>query len=251
MGTHIDASVSALLQHSISGTGNFTGVEVGRAYRTLGALGAAVTVKARELGSESNAYHVQFVDPGGVVPTTQARWVDPTHLKVYLRRNAGGLLATADEVAAKINAMPDPRVVAVAAGTDPVVAIADAALAGGLNAAQVGAEYRMTPAANVSGGLFFFGNEDSVDVIQVVGRFPGLGGSVTVKLQVVSLGPGYEPIEAEAFTFFTATVDGTTPDFFCDKRPLMGPRQAVRVVAAAPGVVQVVVRRSERPYLGA
>lgn len=252
MGTHIDPSVSTFLQQTITGSGNFTGVEVGRAARTMGAAAAAVTVKAVELGADGNDLYIQLVDQGGVVVQTQARWVDATHLKVYLRRSAGALLATAQEVAAAINALPEPaKLIAFAGGTDPVVVAANGALVGGLDPTHVHAEHRLTPPADVHGGLFIFGNIDTIDVLQVLGRFPGLVGATTVKLQVVSLGPGYEPIEAEAFTFFTATVDGTTADIFCDKHPVLGPRQAVRVLIASPGVVQVVVRRTERPHLGA
>lgn len=249
---YIDPSVAALLQHSISGTGNFTGVEVGRASRTMGAGAAAVTVRATELGAAGNSFHVQLVNPGGVVGQTKTRWVDPTHLKVYLRRSSLAILATAQEVADAINATPGTaNVMAFAGGTDPVLAAADAALAGGLDPVITNAEYRLTPAANVPGGLFFFGHDDAIEVLQITGRFPGLGGSTNAKVQIVSLGPGNVPIEAEAFTFFTATLDGTTADFFCDKRPILGPRQAVRVLMAAPGVAQVLVRRAERPYLGA
>lgn len=254
---YIDPSVAALLQHSISGTGNFTGVEVGRASRTMGTGAAAVTVLATKLGAAGNSFHVQLVNPGGTVAQTRTRWVDSTHLKVYLRRSSLAILATAQEVADAINATPGPPgvvdacVMAYAGGTDPVLAAADAALDGGLNPVTQDAEHRMLPAANVHGGLFFFGHDDAVEVLQVTGRFPGLGGATALKVQIVHLGPGNVPIETEAFTFFTASLDGTTADFFCDKRPILGPRQAVRVLMAAPGVVQVLARRAERPYLGA
>lgn len=252
MGTRIDPSVATLLQQSVTGSGNFTGVDVGRASRVMGSAGAAVTVKARDFGADGNGYNVQLVDQGGVVTSTQARWTDPTHLKVYLRRSALAIIATAQEVADAVNAMPGPaKVVAYAGGTDPVLAASDAALAGGLDPAKIGAEYRLTPALNANGGLFFFGNDEPIEVLQVLGHIPGLGGSTALKLQVVGLGAGFEPIETEAFTFFTTSLDGTTTDFFCDKRPIIGPRQAVRALIAAPGVIQVLVRRSERSYLGA
>lgn len=250
--THIDPSVSAFLQQTISGTGTFTGVEVGRASRTMGTGAAAVTVKAPFLGEDGNDYHVQLVDPGGVNSATRVRETDSTHLKVYLRRNASGILATAQEVADALNNHSGVVFLpAFAGGNDPVLAASDAALSGGLDATQVSSEYRFTPVANTPGGLFFFNNIDAIDVLQVTGRFPGIGSTTPLKLQIVSLGPGFEPIEAEAFTFFTASLDGTTKDFFCDKRPILGTRQALRVLIEAQGVVQVVVRRAERPYLGA
>lgn len=252
MGTHIDPSVTTFLQQTITGSGRFTGVEVGRAVRTMGTAAAAVTVKAAELGADGNNLHVQLVDPGGVVTRTQARWVDATHLKVYLRRNASAILATAQEVADAINGLADPaRVVAFAGGADPVLVAADNVLAGGLDPTHVHAEHRLTPPADTNGGLFVFGNIDTIDVIQILGHFPGIEDPTALAIQVVSLDPGYEPIEAEAFTFFTATLTSTSTDVFCDKHPVLGPRQAIRVIIPFTGVVQVVVRRTERPYLGA
>lgn len=243
-----DPSVSVVLQHTLSGVGNFTGVEIGRASRTIGSSGARVTLKAKSFGVDDHVYRVQFVDPGGVVPVTQAVWATARQLKVYLRRNAGGLLATAQEVADVVNA--GGLLFADAGGTDVVAAAADAALAGGLDPNSFSGHYRFTPASGVHGGLFFFDDLDALDVLQVSGKFV-VGGDTALKVEIVSLGPGLAPTEAEAVTTFSTTITTAAPTFITSGTYVLAPRQAVRVTCAAPGMVQVIVRRTERPYLSA
>lgn len=247
MRTVIDTSVAVVLQHTLSGLGRFNGAEVGRPQRVIGATTARVTIKAKSFGTDDHAFHTQFFDSGGTVPSTKIQWVDPTHMRVHLRRTSSAITATAQEVADAINA--DGKLYADAGGTDVVAAAGDAALSGGVNATQTLTHYRLAPATGVHGGLFFFDGNDPIEIMQVSGRFD-LSGPLAVKVETVTLGPGLAPIEAEAVTIFTSTPDVATPSFITNDSRILSARQAIRVSMAASGVVQVVAQHAERPYLG-
>lgn len=248
MRTTIDPSIAVTLQHTIGGTGTFTGEEVGRPSRVIGTSTARVTIKAKSFGTSDNAFHTQFVDDGGVVQATRVVWVDRTHMRVHLRRNGAGILATAQEVADAINA--DGNLCADAGGTAVVAAAADAALTGGVDPTNVHMHYRIKPADNVDGGLFFIDATDSLDVLQIAGKFV-LSGDEALKVEIVSLNDGLAPVEAEAFTIHTSTRTTASPSFVLSEQRTLGPHQAIRVTIDAPGVVQLTVRRTERPYLSA
>jgi hypothetical protein len=133
---------SFVVQQEVSGSGQFTGAEYGRARLTVPNVdtNAVVRVAARLFGSLANALLVEFIDRGAG-NTVSATFVEQvgTSIRVYLRRGASGVpLATAAEVAAVINdyaRYTSIPISAVAGGTGLgfCTAVAPALLTGGRN----------------------------------------------------------------------------------------------------------------------
>lgn len=133
---------SFVVQQEVSGTGQFTGAEYGRARLTVpnGDVNAVVRIAARLFGNLANSLLVEFIDrgAGNTVPATFVEQAG-TAIRVYLRRGASGSpLATAAEVASVINTYTrytSIPIAAVAGGTGLGVcgAVAPTLLTGGRN----------------------------------------------------------------------------------------------------------------------
>lgn len=253
-----------LVQQSVSGTGVFDGSEYGRAKATLpnGDANAVVRLSARLYGSASNAYSVELVDRGGsiVVPTTVIEQSGAA-IRVILRRSSVAILATAQEVAAAINALGlAGGVCATYGGTgNGVVSAASAvSLTGGVNPVDRAGnhtQYVYVHPVNVSGGFFYFEQEETITVRQFECKFQVPGGTYAVTVSRVNLNENLEPIMAESIPCFVhdlLTVD--KPDIaFADVGILLHPRQGLLVTVdggGLPGVVRFDVRKGARyPYL--
>lgn len=133
---------SFIVQQEVSGSGQFTGAEYGRARVTLpnGDSNAVVRVASRLFGNLANALLVELVDrgSGNTVSSTTVEQVG-TAVRVYLRRGASGSpLASAAEVAGVINDYARYTSVPISAvpggtGLGLCTAVAPVALAGGKN----------------------------------------------------------------------------------------------------------------------
>lgn len=134
--------ISFVVQQEVSGSGQFTGAEYGRARLTLTNAdpNAVVRLAAKLYGNLANALLVELVDrgAGNTVSATTVEQVGSA-VRVNLRRGStGGPLATAAEVAAVINdysRYASVPITAVANGTGlgACAAAAPAALSGGRN----------------------------------------------------------------------------------------------------------------------
>lgn len=133
-----------VVQQQVTGSGQFTGAEYGRARLTLSNLtsdpNADVRVASKLLGSLSNAITIQFIDRGaGNAQTVTYLEQVGSAIRIYLRRDSSGSpLATAAEVARVINDYARYNTVpisAVAGGTGLglCTAVAPTALSGGKN----------------------------------------------------------------------------------------------------------------------
>jgi hypothetical protein len=240
-----DLAAINVLQQKVSGTGTFTGVEVGRASRTFGAGGSELVFKARGLGLDGNTYKVALIDPGRTQNTTYVRREGDTH-KVYLRHDGAAIVATADEVAALVNNDLELPFYAANGGTGVVAAASVQSLTSGLApATRYNSQFRFTATTNANGGLFFFDQEEPVRIIGVAGRFT-LGGDTAVKVEAVPLTAGLAAIEEEASTMHSATIVQATANFRFDGEFVLHRGEACRVTINAPGVVRVLFHRVPR-----
>lgn len=241
---HDLASIN-VLQQKVSGTGTFTGVEVGRAYRTFGSGSSELIFKARGLGLDGNDFKVALLNPGRAQPTTKVRYEGDTY-KVYLRHDGSGIVATADEVAALVNNDADLPFYAANGGTGVVSTASVQNLANGLAPlTRYNSQFRLVGATNANGGLFFFDQEEPVRVICVAGRFT-LGGDAAVKVEAVPLTSGLAPIEEEATTLHAETIAQVTANFRLADDFVLHRGEACRVTINAPGVVRVFFHRVPR-----
>lgn len=247
-----DLTSVAAMQQIVGAPGAYDGSYVGRASVTFGAGASLVRCRARRYGTDGNNLTVQLYDAGApnVVAATTATLVSANAVRVSLRRNAGALLATADEVAAAINGFRNSNnpaqqlpVVCHSGGAGVVAAAAATALTGGLDPQLVAPLVKFTTTAN--GGLFYFDQTEPLVVRQMLGKFAGMGGPVDIAVQVANLDGGLDSISAETATIFTGNVDVTQPYVsFADASFLLLPYQAVLIVPTAPltGMVQLQVQ---------
>lgn len=134
--------ISYVVQQEVSGSGQFTGAEYGRARATLpnDDANAVVRVAAKLLGTLANGLNVELVDQG-VGNVVSGTYVEQTGalIRVYLRRGStGSPLAPAVEVASVINdyaRWTSVPITAVAGGTGLglCTAVSATALTGGKN----------------------------------------------------------------------------------------------------------------------
>ncbi len=240
---HDLASIN-VLQQKLSGTGVFNGAEVGRAVRSFGSGGSAITFKARGLGLDGNDLKIALIDPARSNPSTRVRLEGDTH-KIYLEHDGSAVTATADEVAAFINSADLPFY-AANAGSGPVAAASVQNLAGGLDPdTRHSSQYRFIAATNGNGGLFYFDQEEPVRIIAVAGRFT-LGGDTAVKVESVPLTAGLAAIEEEATTLHSGTIVQAVANFRYDEEFVIHRDEALRVTVSAPGVVRVFFHRVPR-----
>ena len=124
MRVEFDPSSSLVLQQALTGTSVFDGTDVGRASLTLGAGDAAVTVKAKHLGTHYNGTTVRLIGTGSEAPTETVFYdqVD-NRIDVFLRKSGGSVISTPLTVAAAIQARGIPFTASAGgAGTGTVVA---------------------------------------------------------------------------------------------------------------------------------
>ncbi len=252
---------SFTVQQIVSGTGVFTGTdEYGRGKLTLpnGDANAVVRVSSRVYGISSNALEVFLRDPGvGVVnPATTVLQVGPV-IQVYLRRDLGGILATAAEVVAAINTSPIKLPIratyggtgaGIVAGNSPV------ALTGGADPSTDDAvtQYTWTVPTNGHGGLLFFEQEDTIIIRTMAFTFTGVAAPTKLYVDRVPLNSNFEPVVSQVITILD-DIDITValPRYaVTDIREIVQPFQAIRVRCAAQGIAVFDVRKEARfPYL--
>ncbi len=254
MGLQFDLTTAVSMQQTIDSPGEYDGSHVGRATADLGSGGALVRIRAREFGSDGNSISIEFYDAGApnIVLTTTVQIVSLNVIKVNLRRSAGAILATADEVADAINNFrvtlnPSQKlpIVAHPDGTSVVTAIAATLLSGGLDPEIVAPMVKFTTTDN--GGLFYFDQTEPLVILQMECNFTGMAGPTVVSFQMANLDPGLEVIPAETAELFNGTVDVGTPYIsFVDSKIIFLPRQAFLIVASGiTGVARIVVERLE------
>lgn len=211
---------------------------------------------APEIGADGNGMKVELIGPhAGRPQSTRAQW-DPSarKLSVWLGTNVTGTItATANEVAAAVNAVKDPlsghrapigaSVVTNGAGTvDPLAATN---LAGGVDPTHRAGMY-LLDAGSGNVGLFVFGRTPGPFLIRSVeGQYSGVVATTKVTLEKLNLDDGYNPIESSATVIASWEVTPTAPEASLSdlKFPLM-PFQALRVKAnGLVGVVRVYVKR--------
>lgn len=241
---HDLASIN-VLQQKVSGTGTFTGVELGRATYTFGTGGSELIFKARGLGLDGNDFKVALINPGRAQARTLVRLEGDTH-KVYLRHDGSSIVATADEVAALVNNDSELPFYVANGGSGTVAAAGVQNLAGGIApATRYNSQFRVVGATNANGGLFFFDQEEPVRVISVAGRFT-LGGDADVKVEAVPLTAGLAPISEEATTIHSASIPQAVANFRFADDFVLHRGEACRVTINAPGVVRVFFHRVPR-----
>jgi hypothetical protein len=256
MAVSFDLSSVVSMQQLLTGPGTYNGSYVGRASLDVGGGGALVRYRARAYGLDGNSVTVEQFDSGApnVVPVTTVQLLSANSVRVILRRSAGAILATADEVANAINNFRNSSnptqqlpVVAHAGGTSVVAAAAATPLAGGADPTIVAPQLKFTTAG--AGGLFYFDQTDPLVIRQMECQFVGMVGAVNVSFQIANLDAGLEPIAAETATIFSGAVNVGQPFVsFADASFLLLPRQAFLVVPASPltGMARVNVQREAR-----
>jgi len=265
----IQNGLSFLVQQSTVAGGAFTGAEYGRAigrFPLAAAPGAnnVVRISARLYGLDGNAYRLQMVDPGSGVnnlATTVAE--QGSTIVVTLRRSiAGGILATAQEVADAIN-RARLGVAAWYEGNGNAVVAPQAAtlinnVRSGVNAALRGPDaqqYIWSLPAAVNGGFFYFEQEQPVVAHQFEAKFDiPSGGPFTVTVSRVNLTPNLEPIPSESIPVFVwDQLTPSRPDIaIADMGVTLHPLQALQVVTSSSltGIVRFDVRKSPSyPYI--
>jgi len=238
MSIFFDANQPVVIQHNATGTSVFNPTDAantGRAYRTFGTAGAAVTFRAREYGVAGNSIQVALLNPGakGALRIEQ---VD-TKIRVYLRHNGTTIVSTADEVAAAVNAAGLP-ILGSAAGTSTVVAASSAALQHGADPTVFKQQrYVWAPATDGDPmGLIHFNQEVPLKVHQIELK---LATSAAFTFALVNLDDGGSLISGDSVVIYGATsANGFFATPFC-----LSPRQAIAITSAQQGIARVVASR--------
>lgn len=242
------------LQHTLTGAATFSAAApraIG--YARLGYVNGAtkLTLRAKTVGTAGNALSVQFVNP---VPMTLAASVakleTPTQVVVLLKNDGVAVTATAADVALAINRFRDtsrgtPLEMPIAAGVEvagAVAALAATLLTGGLDPAadDSPALIRLTSAAN--GGLFFFEPREPMIVTEISGE---LTGAVAWEVRRANVDRGLNVITGETNRIAESAAPSNNIQLIDYPIPMM-PGQAIQVIAATQGLVQVFGRRASR-----
>jgi hypothetical protein len=253
----VPLGINFVVSQQASGTGGFTGADYGRAKLTLTNAdpNAVVRVASKLYGTPSNALTIELIDRGlgNTVTATTVQQIGSA-IRVTLRRgSSGGILATAAEVAAALNAFTEyPLPIGAAAGGDGtgiVSAVTATALASGVNPTTSPDVFRWG-LVNTNFGLFHFEQDASVQVRQIETKFTIASGTPTLTISRVPLNEAFEPITAEAIPLFVYDgLSNAKPDFSISDIELLVPRgwalQVVTSVALA-GIVRMDVRRDNR-----
>lgn len=234
-----ETSPSVVLQHTLSGTGAFTGVEVGRSSLTIGAGNGAMVFKARHFGTDPHTYTVRIADPKRLTPAIVVRWKENDRiLQVVPAHNGTAITSTAAQVAAAVAELVLP-ITCDYGGTGVNVAIeGSGALAGGLDPTAVRQTmFKFIPAANVNGGLLVFNQPFNIVVQQVEAR---LAASALWTLSAVNLDEGLREITGESVVYATSTSQDI---FLANLNIVLAPLRALKFVSATQGVVRACVHR--------
>lgn len=260
-----DVGQKFLIQYTVSGTGGLTGVEYGRARRTVDPLlgsNSIVSFAAKLYGSAANALTIEYVDAGaGVVVSATTVTQTGSAIRVLLRRSAIAVLATAAEVAAAVNAFtaynaPAFAIMALAQGTGLglVAAIGPLAFTGGVDPAQQGSQYLWTLPLNDNAGFVHLENSHPMWILGFSSRFNViLPGPFTVSVARVRLEPDFTPVLAESVNLFVhAGLTPSAPDIaYTDVKQLIHPGQGLLITTSAPlaGFFNIdVMRAAQFPY---
>lgn len=232
-------------------TGAFDGTMVGYASRAYTAGGGAGRFRATALGAATATPTIELVDKGaGQIVTATTVQNQGGRVKVVLRRNAGAILADANEIAAALSAYRDangngsPILLGVTTNATSA-AVAEVAMTGGLTPTYANATLRFDLTA-AAGGLVFFDARRAVEVPQM----EILAGAGTAKIEIVNVDDGLNPVAGESVDV-TAAFTGTTNVLYAGKAPLVvGPRQALRVtgVTASTNLIRAWARLTSVGY---
>lgn len=253
---------SFLVQQSVTGTGRYASAAYGRALGRFphGAApgdSAVVRVSSKLLGTLANAFTIAFLDAGAgvTVSTTTVNQLGSV-FNVNLRRSSGALLATAQEVAAAVNAANLAIVASYEGSGNGVVSAFTATSIGnlsvGVDPATRGAnvdQYVWSLPVDVDGGFFYFEQNEPVLVHQFEALFNvASGGPYTVTVSRTNLDANLEPIIAETIPVFVwDSLTVARPDAaFSGEAILLHPKQAlvVAVTGGLNGVVRFDVRKT-------
>jgi len=255
-----------VVQQTVTGTGQFDGTDRGRARRTITFTGGgAIRFASRTYGSASNTYNLQMIDPGGNYATTKVEQVTNS-IRITLRRNGGGILATPQEIADAVNAVPDPSfpVQAYASNTTGVAnAVGVTSLTGGANPTRVDnrrtseGTYFTWEYANLNAGFFAFENLDPIVIRALEFKAIGLQGATLINWYSVPATPDFVARRPSDFVIDEATpiytIEMTTDQPFLnitDIRHIIMPNEVLLLVTPTAGVAKVRLRREGRfPYL--
>lgn len=201
---------------------------------------------------DGNSVQIRLLDTGAVQTSTVVSQVGQV-VTVTLRRSGVAITATADEVADAINNWQNPGnpaqgspLVAWPGGTSVVTALAQTALAGGLDPEIVGSQLKFTGATNAAGGVFYFEQTEPLIIRQVHTKMTVPSGTGTVTFKIGNLTPGLEIIAAETITIASGAVSTSVTDTSFAEPLVLLPRQAFIVDAAYVGCARVYARRESR-----
>lgn len=249
-----------MVQQSVTGAGQFTGVDYGRALGRFPVSAASgtnsvVRVAARLYGTDANAYTVSFVDPGVDTANTVATQLGSA-ITVTLRRQSGAIVATAQNVAEAINRARLPISASYEGNGNGVVATQGAThinnISNGADSALRGPnadQFIWSIPSSTDGGLFYFENDQQILVHQFEALFNvASGGPYTVTVSRVNLDSNLEVISGESIPVFVwEQLTTSRPDVaFSDVGIILHPFQAltVTVTGGLTGVVRFDVRKT-------
>jgi hypothetical protein len=255
-----------LVQYAVTGGGAFNGTEFGRARLTanpVGPIDGRIYFAAKNYGSAPNLLTMQYIDAGaGAVVSTTSVVQLGSAIQVSLRRNALGILATAPEVAAAINAFTAYTSPAYAirarphnpSATQVLAALSPVNFTGGVNPLQIGTQYLWTPPAATNAGYVDFEQENPMWILGFSAKFTILGpGPLTVTVRRVRVQEDFTPILSEAVPIFVYNgLTPAAPDIaYTDVKQLIHPGQGLLVETSTPldGMFNFdVMRAGEFPY---
>lgn len=249
-----------VVQQIVTGTGQFDGTERGRARRTITFTGGGVVrFAARQYGAASNGYTVQMIDPGGVQVATTVEQVT-SQVRIRLRRDGSGILATPQEIVDSVNAMPDPSFPMQAycqTTTGVANAVGVTPLTGGADPTRRDGNYFTWQYANLNAGYFSFENLDPIVIRALEFEAIGLQGATELNWYKVPVVKDYAVRRPPEFGIDEATriytIEMTTDQPFLnitDIRDILLPNEALLLVGECAGVAKVRLRREGRfPYL--
>ena len=249
-----------MVQQIVSGSGGFTGVDYGRATGAVGSGNNGLQLSARLYGAHGNDYTLQLVNAGaGVAVAGTTATQSGNNVIVSLRRTTSAITATAIEVAQAINAIHCGLAARhTGTGLGVVAAYGPTALMSGgyepVLRGQPATQFLWTPAANVSAGLFFFEQEETITIRQFEAKFTISSGTHSVTVSRENLDESLQPILAESIPVFAWDhLTSTNPDIaFSDVGIIVHQNQALKVVTPSTlaGTVRFDVRKGARyPYL--
>lgn len=200
------------LQHTVSGTGRFTGVPLGYATYKYSSGGIQFDVRADNVGTYGNEQKIELIAATGVTPNTTARYsAQRKTTTVLLARSSGSITATAAQVCDAINALRDSGAGVLqagvrAAGTIPA-ALAAQSLAGGLDPdVTAGRAYPKLTAADTPAGLFYFDQRRAWRILSVGGE---VSGDSTVAGVIVPINRALIPDATPTSPLFSSALSGS------------------------------------------